>query len=440
MHGEITKCVKCRSCDSTNLTELFSIGEQYVSDFLNSPNGHTGPKCEIALLLCNDCTLIQQKYTYPQDFLYTRHYWYKSGTTQTIRDDLKQIALGAAELVELKAGDVVLDIGANDGTLLSKYWDGLVRVGVEPARNLAEECKRHCDVFIEDFWSLDAYAAALDAAGYERKYSPLMNPEGIKKAKIITAIGMFYDLEDPNQFIGDVAKVLHREGVFVCQLMCAKQMYQLHDVGNLCHEHIEFYTLSSLITLFERHGLRIFSAVENDINGGSYRIFACKEQARYNRYDSTLETAFQKEKALQITNPHVWKSWAERTCVNGLKIRDFINNAVCMHGKKVWVYGASTKGNVLLQYMDLGPDFIKAAVDKDPSKVGKFTSTGIPIVSEEAFHIQNPDYALVLPYAFIDEFARRETAWLQRGGKFIVPLPQSMLVGARETLLTKELL
>jgi intein/homing endonuclease len=206
----------CRLCNSSKIVPIFSLGEQYVNDFVDK--GVVGIKAPLELILCENCSLLQLRHTAPQEILYARFYWYHSGFTRTIRDDLKQIAEVSSQMVKLKQGDVALDIGANDGTLLSNYPKGVTRVGCEPANNLVDELKKNCDLVIHDFWTYDAY-----------------NKLGLdKKAKVITAIGMFYDMEDPNQFVADAAKALAEDGIFVAQLMCLKNMLENNDVGNIC--------------------------------------------------------------------------------------------------------------------------------------------------------------------------------------------------------------
>lgn len=397
--------MRCRACGSTDLEELFSLGEQRVSDF--RVDWEAAPACEITLVSCNECTLVQQRTTAPQDFLFTRHYWYRSGVTRTMRDALTDIAKAGLSRVRLEAGDVVLDIGSNDGTLLRSYADSLVKVGVEPAINLKEEGSRGVDMFISDFWSYEAYVQRVP-----------------RQPRIVTAIGMFYDLEDPNKFIGDIAKVLHPEGLFIAQLMCAKQMFAKRDIGNLCHEHIEFYTLRSLQTMFVKHGLHIYDVEENDINGGSYRLYVRHLDSDSPSMDGDMQRrcheAFFAES--QLGSQDSWRLWHRSAMANLRKVVEFLQ-ATKRLGKRTWIYGASTKGNMILQAAGIGPDLVDAAADKSQEKWGKFTSTGVPIGPEESMRTENPDFLLVLPYAFLHEFVERERAWMSGGGKFIVPLP-----------------
>ncbi|MGP0089942.1 MAG: class I SAM-dependent methyltransferase [Xanthobacteraceae bacterium] len=387
----------CRLCGSARLTDVISLGEQYINDFPPSPaqKGRNG-KCPLDVVLCEDCSLFQLRHTAPQELLYSRHYWYKSGINDTIKNDLRRITEIASDLVGLRPDDVVLDIGANDGTLLGNLRGKAIRVGCEPATNLVDELSTNAEHVIADFWTLENYQKL-----------------GVKKAKVITAIGMFYDMEDPNQFIRDAAEALAPDGVFIAQLMTLKPMLQQNDLGNICHEHLEYYTYKSLKHLFERNGLEIFDVQENAINGGSYRLFA--RHLRRGSIDYPESCA-----ASDLLDFMTRLNRARDCCV------DYIKTAV-RNGKRVYVYGASTKGNVILQYYGLDGTLIRGAADRNPVKCGAYTLTDIPIVSEEEGR-RNADVFLALPYSFIDEFVRRESEWLAGGGEFVVPLPEFRVI------------
>ena len=393
----------CRLCGSKKLQTVFSLGEQFINDFVQKENIGKGLQAPLELMMCNDCSLLQLHHTAPQELLYSRHYWYRSGVTNTMRRALRDITKEIESMILLKAGDVVLDIGANDGTLLSTYTvSGINRVGCEPANNLIDLLKQNADFVLHDFWDYNAYLER------SREW-------GIGKARVITAIGMFYDLEDPNKFIKDAQQALSEDGIFVAQLMCLGLMIEKNDVGNICHEHLEYYSLDSLKFLFESNGLEMFKIEENDVNGGSYRIFA--------RHYKGTGIPYQEK-----FTPDDIMSFTQRIEENRKKCVSFIKEQVAQ-GKKVYVYGASTKGNVILQYFGLDHTLITAAAEKSPEKWGKYTiGTWIPIVSEEEARRAQPDYFLVLPWAFFNEFYEREKEWRSRGGKFIVPLPTFRVV------------
>lgn len=402
MH-KIIKHNKCRLCNSSQLEEAFSLGDQYINDFVEKEKVTSGIKAPLDLVICKDCSLIQLRHTAPQELLYSRYYWYRSGVTQTMRDGLKNVASSIENMITLKANDVILDIGANDGTLLASFEiPELIKVGCEPANNLIEELSRQTKYVMHDFWSSD-------------RYNHLADKWGIGKAKVITALGMFYDLDDPNSFIKDVQKTLTEDGIFVAQLMCLASMLKKNDLGNICHEHIEYYSFASLKFMFEKNGLEIFKIEENAINGGSYRIFA--------RHLNKGSIDFNEN--CSISDLHSFKN---RIDENRHKCVNFIKSEV-EKGKTVYVYGASTKGNVILQYYGLDFKLITAAAERSPEKWGKYTiGTGIPIIPEEEARKAQPDYFLVLPWAFFDEFYEREVEWRKKGGKFILPLSEFKVV------------
>ncbi len=402
---------ECRACHSTTLKSLYSLGTHYVSDFLSKEDLETkGVKCPIELVQCNHCSLVQLRHTARQDFLYTRHYWYRSGVTETMKKALKDVVDAACRSVELYGDETVLDIGSNDGTLLRYYPWRVKKVGVEPAINLAAEGKKDLHCFINDFWDADKYFA-----------------RGCQPAKVITACGMFYDLDDPNLFIADVARALHKDGIFIAQLMCLGNMINTCDVGNLAHEHLEFYTLQSLEYLFDKHGLEIYDVETNKTNGESYRFFI-------RHIGSDVKSKFPKGAAARLryirleeekfTSKAFYDSYFKTMEQNRDVVRNFIEARVNA-GKKVWIYGASTKGNTIAQWLNLSPNLITAARDISKEKQGKYmVGTKIPIKSPEEFREAKPDFALCMPYSFVGEFVKQEHEWHDiQQNKFIIPLP-----------------
>jgi hypothetical protein len=243
----------------------------------------------------------------------------------------------------------------------------------------------------------------------------ILKKNNINKPKLITAIGMFYDLEDPSKFIKDAADVMHEDGVFIAQLMCLNSMLEQNDLGNICHEHLEFYNYKSLKYLFEKNGLKIFKIEKNSINGGSYRVY-CKKNIK-------KSINFKENTSLREINKFI-----KRVILNKKKCIDFLKKAK-KNNKKVFIYGASTKGNTLLQYYKIDKSLIPYAAERSPEKWGKYTiGTGIKIVSENQARKMNPDYFYALPYGFINEFIKREKKWIKAGGRFLIPYPNFKVV------------
>jgi NDP-4-keto-2,6-dideoxyhexose 3-C-methyltransferase len=417
LNKQINKQInRCRLCKSNNLSSLFTLGDQCVSNFVSS--SEDAIRCPINLILCQNCTLVQLEHTAPQEILYSRKYWYRSGVTDTMRQALRDITKKAESLVDLDSGDIVLDIGSNDGTLLRSYSrEDLFTVGVEPANNLIEEGSKGITLFLHDFWDSESYIKAIGESHY--------------KAKVITAIGMFYDLDDPIKFVSDISKVLMDDGIFIAQLMCLQDMLDINDLGNFAHEHLEFYSMRSLLFLMQAAGLEIIDLETNSVNGKSTRIIARKKQSTVTSITSLIPPSVldRLEKEKELDHVEFYDDFYSKLETNKKHLVEFIKNAV-KSGKRVWVYGASTKGNVILQWCGLDHTLIEAAADRSPEKWGlKTVGTDIPIVSEEIAREENPDYFLILPYAFLHEFIKREEEWLRGGGIFIVPLPEFRLVG-----------
>ena len=392
------KITKCRLCSNKKFIRIHDFGNHYVSNFVSKNNINKGIRAPLNLIYCNNCKLLQLEHSAPQEIMYKKFYWYRSGVTNTMKVALKDIFLKIKKMSLLEKGDTILDIGANDGTLL-KYFknSGFTTIGCEPAKNLTKELKLNSNYIINDFWKFKYLKNILD------KYR-------LKKPKVITAIGMFYDLENPSKFISDAAKSLDDDGIFVAQLMCLNSMIKQNDLGNVCHEHLEFYSYSTLKFLFENNGLKIMKIEENEINGGSYRIF-CKKNIK--------KSIVYKEK----TSLNDIKKFVKKVKENKKKCLNFLKKCQIKR-ENVFIYGASTKGNTLLQYYGINSKMISFAAERSPEKWGKFTiGTGIKIISEKKARNLNPNYFFVMPYGFIKEFIVREKKWLRNGGKFILPYP-----------------
>jgi SAM-dependent methyltransferase len=333
-----------------------------------------------------------------------------------MRDNLAGIAHAAEQTLKLKAGDLVLDIGCNDGTLLKSYaTPRLKRLGIDPSNVVAHARAAGLQV-VNDFFS----AAAMRSAYHKQK------------PKVITSIAMFYDLENPHAFVADIKASLHPEGIWVLELSYLPTMLEMNSFDTLCHEHLEYYSLAAMERLFAQHGLEVWDVSLNDINGGSFRIFV-GHAGRVKPTPEAVERVQQlrlKEFDLALDTDAPYAVFRQN--LEGLKkeMLAFLKKAKAQK-KLVHGYGASTKGNTTLQYYGLTPELVPAIADRNEDKWGSRTiGTNIPIISEAQSREQRPDYYLVLPWHFIDEFKRREGEFLARGGQFILPMPKLKLVGA----------
>ncbi len=396
----ITKVSTCRSCDAS-LINVLRLGDQRITGWLDRAD-ETGLVAPLDLMLCSnsECRLLQLGHTLDPDLLF-RHYYYRSGVNQTMKDALADITTQAQRKVILERSDTVVDIGANDGTLLDTYPPGITKIGFEPALNLREEGERGGIHIIPDYFSRQSY------------------PEQANKAKIVTAIAMFYDLQDPHQFVSDVADILADDGLFIIQLSYLPLMLFQNAFDNICHEHLAYHSLRSLDFIVSKHGLKMFDAEINDANAGSIRVYIGRERSA-----SPMLVALRRwEEAIRLDTRRPYDEFAKRSEA----IRDQLVNIVgdiTSEGKKVYGYASSTKGNVTLQYCGFGPEHIPAIAERNPRKWGKYCAgSGIPVISEEQARKDNPDYFLVLAWGFMDEFWRREADWRSQGGKFLIPMP-----------------
>ena len=405
---------ECRSCCSTNLTNILSLGLQYPSNFieLNSISDKR-EQIPLELIFCEkkDCGLLQLKHTASRESLY-KEYWFRSGLNEKMIEALKDITKSVEKRISLSENDIVLDIGCNDGTLLRSYQSKVRLVGFEPASNLVDEAKEGTDLIINNFFNSHEF----------------MQHFPNERIKVITSIAMFYDLEDPNSFVSDIVSCLDLDGIWVIQMAYLIPMLELNAFDNIVHEHLEYWSLKSLKRLLEEHNLEIFDVELNDVYGGSFRIFVKTKRNDKINIQNSVDEFLKKEDEFGLEKKETYLNFANR--VNSLKnkLNDFIKKEIS-NGKLIYAYGASTKGNTLLQFYNLNNKLISKAADRDSKKFGKMTvGSNIPIISEEQARDEKPDYFLILPWHLVNFFKERENKFLNNGGKFIVPLPDFKII------------
>jgi SAM-dependent methyltransferase len=409
----------CRVCGSPYLTEAVDLGEQHLQgSFVKE--GHVMPplrKIPTLLVRCDveknekGCGLLQMGHSVPPDILYA-NYWYRSGTNATMRDHLGEIVSSAVALLGDNPGRV-LDIGCNDGTLLANYAESVERYGVDPS-DIARSIKPPVKVVNTTFPS--------------RRLNALV---GDKKFDIITSIAMYYDLESPTGFARAIAEFLAPNGIWIVEMSYLPLMLKQNSFDTICHEHLEYYSLAVLEFIARDAGLRVVKAALNDVNGGSIRLYLTK--ADNTKYDTKEAGDFLRhlrlhEFDLKLDTPEPYVAF-QRRIEDAREKLDVLLTAARRNGQHIHVYGASTKGNVLLQWCRIGSSMVDCAADRNPDKYGARTlGTDIPIVSEEESRAAKPDYYLVLPWHFKAEFLERERPAIMAGTKMIFPLPEVTVV------------
>lgn len=398
---------KCRSCNSRDIRDVFELGNQVLSGVFVSDNLDSITSGPLTLFQCNQCHLVQLRHTYSLDEMYNEGYGYRSGSTEYMNNHLNDIVDFAKNKVTLNNDDYVLDIGCNDGTLLSHYSDKINRLGIDPVAKKYLEIYDKDIVVITDFFTKESYFSATS-----------------EQAKIITSISMFYDLEKPVDFAKDIASVLSLNGVWVFEQSYLPAMLRQNSYDTICHEHLEYYSLLAIQYIVNSAGMTLIDVSQNEVNGGSIRLAAVhSNSALAKKVSPELTWLLEQEKHHNIFGNdtfEIFKNNVVRQKKDLVKLLKELKSG----GKTVIGYGASTKGNVILQYCGISIDLLPCIGDITPSKNGTFTpGTEIPIISMEKAKSMCPDYFLVLPWAFRSDILLRESETIKNGVKFIFPLP-----------------
>jgi NDP-4-keto-2,6-dideoxyhexose 3-C-methyltransferase len=406
----------CRACNVKFPEQnILDLGAQTIVDFLRPGEKGRG-EAPLQLVQCGNstCKLLQLRHTVDWQLLYKK-FWYRSGINEQMRAALNDVVKASIARVDIKTNDAVLDIGSNDGTMLNCFKGNHVRIyGFEPAEELAIESRKflgkadiRCALFNQ--------AAAKDMLGPTRKF------------KIITAIAMFYDLDNPNQFLEDVREVLHDEGIFVVQMNYLSLMLRNLAFDNIGHEHLCYYSMNSLVPLFQRNGLKIVDVEMNDVNGGSFRVYAVKANHKF-QVQETVDVLLTEEKEhLSDRNVRIFGAQVRNTA---RQLNRFIRQ-LKEKKERIYAYGASTRGSTLLQTVFVKGEaekLIDGVAERDEYKIGRITAgTNLKIVSEQEAR-ENADYFLLLPYHFWESICHREKTWMICGGKFIIPIPYPRII------------
>lgn len=411
----------CRVCGSPALTTVVDLQPQFLQGSFVKPGTPTPPlrKLPTQLVRCDvsakdgACGLLQLAHSIPPEILYA-NYWYRSGTNQTMRSHLEGIVKSALSLVKPEHKRV-LDIGCNDGTLLGFYPAEFERWGFDPS-DIAQEIGPPINVVGTVFPSTLGRARL-----------------GDRKFDVVTSIAMFYDLEDPIDFATSIRNALGASGIWIVEMSYMPLMLKMNSFDTICHEHLEYYSLEVLQFIARAAGLRLFKVELNAINGGSIRCYLCRDDCiEYDTRESMqyIRRLQMMEFEWQLDTDAPYRAFQDRI----ERLRDEMTrlmDEIRARGETVHVYGASTKGNVLLQWYNIDHFKVPYAADRNPQKDGAMTlGTNIKIVSEERSRAMKPDYYLVLPWHFRREFLEREAATIRAGTKMLFPLPEIDIVDA----------
>ncbi len=400
---------KCRICGSSDLKKILSLGEQTLTGVFPKSNHEQISNGPLELMWCEQCSLVQLKQSYSLSEMYGDNYGYHSSLNLSMANHLINKVRFLERLSFLSSGDIVLDIGSNDGTLLNAYEiPGLKKIGVDPT---AEKFREH---YSKDIQLISEFFPS----------SKLNDFLSDNKAKIITSIAMFYDLEDPKDFVKSIVNNLHDEGIWHFEQHYLPSMLRTNAYDSICHEHLEYYSLQTIMPLLYEFKLKIIDVQINDINGGSFAVTVCRSDCnKYNENKVVVDWLLDQEDRMGLRTPNPYLELEKRISDHRFHLKQLISS-LNKDGKKIIGYGASTKGNVLLQFCGITVEEVPYIAEINEDKFGRITpGTHIPIISEEEAHKIKPDYFLVLPWHFKNNILQRENDYINRGGKFIFPLP-----------------
>jgi hypothetical protein len=404
---------QCRLSGSENLVSVLNLGHQALTGVFPANPSVSVTSGPLELVWCPNSGLLQLNHSYDPKEMYGDNYGYRSGLNQSMVDHLTHKVSYLERLARPKSGDTVLDIGSNDCTTLKAYSvAGISRIGIDPTGVKFASYYPTDVTLVPEFFTAQAYKAVTK-----------------HKAKIVTSIAMFYDLENPIQFAREIESVLSDDGVWHFEQSYMPSMLRMNSYDTICHEHLEYYSLGAVRRILHAAGLKLIDVAMNNVNGGSFAVTAAKETNRTllpNR--PVIEWMLEQEERMGLSTPRPYREFEERV----FRHRDDLSRliqALVGDGKKVLGYGASTKGNVLLQFCGLTSKEIPAIAEVNKEKFGRVTpGSHIPIISESEARDMNPDYFLVLPWHFKEGILKREKKYLANGGKFIFPFPEIEIV------------
>ena len=389
----ITQIKKCRICGNSDLVPVVDLGEQYLTGVFPLQKTETLLKGPLRLVKCHGgervCGLLQLEHSYDLKQLYGDNYGYRSGLNASMVHHLQVKVAEILERCDLNKDDLVIDIGSNDGTTLAAFPEYLQLAGIDPTgEKFISYYEKHI-ALIPEFFSSDLITSFYPG----------------KKAKVVTSFSMFYDLEDPIDFACQVAGILDPyTGIWMLEQSYMPLMLERTAYDTICHEHLEYYGLKQIVWLMDKAGLEVVDVKLNDVNGGSFSVIVAHKGSRHTDIENVADSLIASEQSKRLSNLEPYKQFACRAEENKQSIQDFVQMAK-REEKRVCGLGASTKGNVILQYCGFGLDDIEVIGDVNKDKHGALTpGTWIPIEAEEIVLESRPDYLIVLPWHFRDFF------------------------------------
>ncbi|HYV19669.1 MAG TPA: class I SAM-dependent methyltransferase [Verrucomicrobiae bacterium] len=416
-HREIRNC---RACGNTELAPVLDLGEQALTGVFPKSRDQSVRRMPLQLVKCVDekdadrCGLLQLRHTADASEMYGTHYGYRSGLNPSMVAHLRDRVKTMLSHVTPGKGDLVIDIGSNDGTTLGFYPDpGPDLVGIDPTGAAFRRYYPERVRLIPDFFSAKTVRAAL----------------GSRRAKVITSFAMFYDLETPLQFMREIHECLEPDGIWMFEQSYLPTMLDMNSYDTVCHEHLEYYGFKPICWMAERAGFRILDVEFNAVNGGSFCVTVAKAASGRPERSAKVTAILRDEEARGLQTLRPYQEFAARVRRHRDELRAFLSGT--RHsGRRVFGFGASTKGNVLLQYCDFGPEDLPYIAEVNADKFGSFTpGTLIPIIAQEEALGMKPDMFLVLPWHFRNDILARRQDFLGAGGRFVFPLPTVEVVG-----------
>ena len=402
------KIKKCRACGGTKLKHAFNLGNQRLTGVFLSKKYQKVSGGNLSLVLCGNCTLMQLENSFNPQEMYGSNYGYESALNQSMVKHLKNKAKKLSKLANINSNKIIIDIGSNDGTFLSFFKKSNRLIGIDPTIKKFSKKYRKDIIKVPDFFSYTKIESILRS----------------QKAKLVTSLSMFYDLEDPIAFARDIEKILDKDGIWHLEQSYMPQMLKNVSYDTICHEHLEYYSLKSLSYIFEKVNLRILDLEINSVNGGSFALNVVKNNSSLKSNNTLLNWTRNEEKKMKLNNINTYRKFFLNVKKHKATLIDVLKK-ISKNNQKVIGYGASTKGNVILQFLKINPKLIPLIVEVNKFKFNKFTpGSKIKIVSEKMIKKIKPDYMLVLPWHFKNFILEKEKNFLNNGGKLIFPLPE----------------